>query len=630
MTRFAMLAALSSLATATGCQLVLGIEDTPDAEKVSTHVVAEGVIAGVDLRLRSGDVDETITIAADGTDDFSAQIYQGTTYDVSLVGAPPCVLGATASGTATADIMVELTCAGATQLTALALTSPTGQQPTLVAGTFMYAMTVSELQQLTRVTATPRSTSATLAIQGQAATAGVASAPITLTPGANTVTIVVDHPAGPALRSTYIVSVARAATLVEAYYGKAYAPSDFDDFGYAVAIDGDVMVVADVNQNSAVDPTDPGDLAAPQSGAAFIFRRTGGAWAHDGWLKAPNVDNADIFGSGVAISGDRIVVGAQLEDSGSTTDMTDDSVLNSGAAYVYRHDGSGWVFEAYLKAPVPRADARFGNAVAIDGDTIAVGAFQDTDVTAVSGAVYVYRRTGTTWAPEGTLHADVSNGAGRLGQSVAISGDIVAAGAYAGSGTLASSGIVRIYQRTGTTWAFDEQVEADTPLLAEDFGFAVGLSNGVLVVGAPATTIATAPGAAYVYRETAGTWVFEQKLEAGNKDNDDEYGTCVAIWGDTIAVGAWREDGPAAGIDPSTRTNGSTDSGAAYAYHHGVSWVQQHYLKASVPDASDGFGSSLAMSGDTLIVGAGGEASRSPTDPTNDAGTSVGAIYVFH
>ncbi len=421
--------AAAGVASATaGCQIIIGVDDTtevrPDAPMtgpdapgapdamppdagplVVARVRAEGLLGPVMVRLQAGAVDETITVDADGTAAFPTVIDNGGAYAVTLVGGLRA-LGPSATGTAAGDVTVDLACQGATRLTALTLDTLTGTQPTLVDGTFTYTMAVSELQQLTRVTASPRSPAATMTVQGVATAAGVASGPVGLTALTSNVTIVVDHPLSTALRSTYTVNVARTTTPAHVQYGKQN-PQAGDGFGWVLAIDGDRMIVGAPNEGSASDPSNPGDNGAPGSGAAYVYVRQGQDWVLEDCLKAPNAQGAGArgrrparpFGFTVGISGDRVVVGASSEDSG-TQNQADNSALSAGAAYVYRREGSAWVFEAYLKSPYPTGFGYFSSSVAISGDTIAIGARNESTRDAGGTAGARRGRTGPRVPPQ--------------------------------------------------------------------------------------------------------------------------------------------------------------------------------------------------------------------------------------
>lgn len=632
--------ALAALATFGGCTWVLGVDGTDEARPARITVRAEGVLQPVTVRLTGTAVDEMLVISGDGDAAFEALV--SPVYAVTLVGGPACALDANAAGVVAGDdITIDLACAGVTRLTALEVETITGMQPVVGAGT-SYVLDVSELQQFTRIRATPRSPRSTVTIQGAVVTPGLASSPIALTSGANAITLVVDHPLSEALRTTYTVSIGRGATLAHAAFGVAY-PQTYDLMGWSVGTDGERYISGAPTEDSATNPANPSDAGAPGSGAAYVFARQGTGWSLDGALKAPNAQANDLFGNAVAISGDRAVVGAPFEDSG-TTNLSDDSVSSAGAAYVFRRDSGGWVFEGYLKSPHPHVNGYFGWSVAIDGDTIVVGAYGEdqyagsTRTLTASGQAHVFQRSGTTWALQQSLGAELASGDGDgLGFAVAIQGDRIVAGAITAHRTVALAGAARIFSRTGTTWNLEAQVEASDPSGNDYFGASVALDRDSVVIGASAPVtpggnqVSDRPGAAYVFERAGGTWAQHQKLGASNADPDDEFGRSVAIAGDLVVVSALQEAEPGTGVGAPTNTNTAPNAGAVYVFQRGgTSWTQTRYVKGPDTEQDDNFGSSIAMSPrGVLVVGSPGDDSNGSA-PTDNSIAGAGACYVLH
>ena len=140
-----------------------------------------------------------------------------------------------------------------------------------------------------------------------------------------------------------------------------------------------IVVSSPLDDSSAVGVNGPQNNDRPGSGAAYVFRRSGTDWSQEAFLKASNPDEQDIFGRSVAISGDTIVVGADSEDSNASgVDglQNDNTLLSSGAAYVFARNGSTWTQQAYLKASNSGFSDTFGDPVAISGDVIVIGAGQ--------------------------------------------------------------------------------------------------------------------------------------------------------------------------------------------------------------------------------------------------------------
>src|SRR5262249_48569900 len=184
----------------------------------------------------------------------------------------------------------------------------------------------------------------------------------------------------------------------------------------------DTVVVGANQESSAATGVDgnQSDNSKVSSGAAYVFVRNGGAWTQQAYLKASNTDADDLFGFSVAISGDTVVVGAFGEDSAATGvngNQSDNSKPGSAAAYVFVRNGSTWTQQAYLKASNTDAGDRFGVSVAVSGDTVVVGANNESsgatgvngdqaDNSAFSaGAAYVFIRSGTVWSQQAYLKA---------------------------------------------------------------------------------------------------------------------------------------------------------------------------------------------------------------------------------
>ena len=389
------------------------------------------------------------------------------------------------------------------------------------------------------------------------------------------------------------------------------------------------------------------------------------------YLKASNTEAADRFGRSVAVSGDTIVVGAVQEDSSATGvngNQSDNSVPDSGAAYVFVLGGLTWQ-QAYLKASNTGRYDRFGNDVAISGDTIVVGASDENSSSAGvggdqsdesapdSGAAYVFVRSGFTWSQQAYLKASNAESSDLFG-SVAISGDTVIVGApYEGSSATGvngdqsnnsapRSGAAYVFVRSGGTWSQEAYLKASNTESGDEFGTSVAISGDTVVIGArdedsSSTGVggdqsdngAQQSGAAYVFVRSGSTWTQEAYLKASNTGAGDHFGHSVAISGETIVVGAPFEESSATGVDGDQSDNSAEVSGAAYVFvRSGSIWSQRAYLKASNTERDDGFGISVAISGDRIVVSAPWERSSATGvdgDQSDNSAEASGAAYVF-
>ncbi len=333
----------------------------------------------------------------------------------------------------------------------------------------------------------------------------------------------------------------------QAYLKASNTGAGGDQFGVAVAVEGDTVVVgANLEDSNATGVNgDQANNSAANSGAAYVFTRTGGVWSQQAYLKASNTGADDRFGYDVAVDGDTMVVGANLEDSNATGvngGQANNSASASGAAYVFTRTGGVWSQQAYLKASNTGADDYFGWAVAVDGDTIVVGAYQEdssatgvngdqvNNLAAQSGAVYVFTRTGGVWSQQAYLKASNTGAGDQFGRAIAVDGDTIVARAY-----------------------------------QED-------SSATGVNGDQTNNSASNSGAAYVFTRTGGVWSQQAYLKASNTEASDQFSSAVAVDGDTIVVGAVGEDSNATGVNGNQANNSAPDSGAAYIFHRcGVS-----------------------------------------------------------
>jgi hypothetical protein len=258
--------------------------------------------------------------------------------------------------------------------------------------------------------------------------------------------------------------------------------------------------------------------------------------------------------------------------------------------------------DVYVKASNTGAEDSFGGAIALSGDTLVVSASVEDgrsrgvngsqlDGVTDSGAVYVFVRDGNTWKQQAYLKASNADPHDHFGTDVAIAGDtLVVSAAWESSASRVING---------------DQANND----AHD------------------------SGAAYVFVRNNGVWTQQAYLKANNAGADDYFGDGVAIAGDTIVVGAPGENSAAAGVNGDGSDESKDSSGAAYVFvRGGGTWTQQAYLKASNPGFIDSFGFSVAISGDSIVVGAFGESSAATGvggNQADDSAQSAGAAYVF-
>jgi hypothetical protein len=477
-----------------------------------------------------------------------------------------------------------------------------------------------------------------------------------------------------AVRALESLEVGASSNGQEAYL-KASNTDSGDAFGISVSLSGDTMVVGAYGESSAASGMngDEADNSAAFAGAAYVFVRTRGAWTQQAYLKASNSEAGDGFGVAASICGDTIVIGAPAEDSAATGvngDESDNGATSAGAAYVFVRTGDTWSQEAYLKASNADASDFFGRSVALDGDTIVVGArFEDSAATGVNGdgtgngapsagAAYVFARSGSSWSQQAYLKASNTDPLDAFGASVSVSGDTVVVGAYeedaAATGvngdesdnSAERSGAAYVFVRTGSTWSQEAYLKASNADSEDLFGGAVSVSGDTIVAGAviesssatgvngdQSNNLGSFSGAAYVFVRTGGIWTQQAYLKASNAEPADSFGFSAVVSGDTIVIGAYREDGGATVVNGDESDNSMSKAGAAYVFvRAGDTWTQQAYLKAPNAETDDEFGRVASISGDTVVIGSYSEDSAATGvngDDSDNSEDGAGAAYVF-
>ena len=515
--------------------------------------------------------------------------------------------------------------------------------PGFNSGQLSYTSTVSFSTDMITITATPASNTATVTINGNT-TDSFSSVTLPLVIGENLFTITVNSGGS---TKQYRLTITRQDRFDVETYLKSNSPEAEDSFGTHIAISEDTVVIGAPGDDS--DGSSETDNSSLDSGAVFVFINNGNNWSQQAFIKASNSGDDDGFGTSVAVSGDTLVVGAPREDADGSSE-NDDSSMNSGAVYVFTRNGTSWTQQAYLKSSNLGTLDGFGSSVAIDGDTLLVGAvgedgdgnLETDDSVSGSGAVYAFTRTGTTWTQQTYIKASNPGAGDNFGHNVSMDADTAIVGApYERSDgsseaddSVISSGAAYVFFRTGTTWLQQAYLKAGNAAASNFFGFSVSVDGDFAVVGAPedssdgsseADASAVGSGSAHVFSRTGSAWSKQDYLKASNVEAGDGFGLSVVVNGDRIAVGAPGEDG-----NGSSETNNAlTDSGAAYIFlQSGNTWEQQNYIKAFNAGIEDIFGQSVDFDNDLLFVGAPDEDSDRISGQ-NDVAESAGAAYIY-
>jgi len=453
-------------------------------------------------------------------------------------------------------------------------------------------------------------------------------------------------------------------------YIKASNPDSGDSFGYAVALsdDGNTLAVSapfeDSNAAGPKNPEDPDyyssqdDDSARDSGAVYVFQRSGGEWNQQAYIKSPDPGSGDNFGTALSMSADGnfLVVGAPYEDSDGSGDPEDNSLANSGAAYVFSRNGDAWSFDAYLKASNPDIGDHFGCSLALsaDGITLAVGAsLEDSgdksdpedNSEEDSGAVYTFEWDVSSWIQTGYVKALLIDEGDQFGYAVSISeyGDYLLAGIpYEDIDTTETDqddGAAYVFKSTHTGWTAQALLHIDYNVSSNMIGSAVALSGAgdTAVLGG-----AQESGRAYVFYDMGVSWEESSNhLNAPGVLSEDMFGSALAFSGNAylFASGAPGESSTATGIDEEESDDDvdASSSGAVFLFKDkGVlDFELESKVKASNTEKDDLFGSSVAFdnTGSTLAVGAPGEdsgASGIGGNQDSNSASESGAVYIYN
>jgi len=357
------------------------------------------------------------------------------------------------------------------------------------------------------------------------------------------------------------------------------------------------------------------------------------------YFKASNTGVSYRFGNAVALSsdGNTMAVGAYSDDTYG---------LNAGAVYIFRYSGSAWTEEASIRASNARADSYFGEGLALssDGNTLAVGAKEESSSGLNAGAVYIFRYSGSAWTEEQFITASNKGKGDYFGGAVALSsdGNTLAVGAHHEDSGAKYSGAAYLFRySSGSAWTEEAFIKASNLGFAHNFGNAVALSSdgNTLAVGANEEngTGLDDAGAVYIYRYSVSAWTESALIRASNTGKGDLFGSAVALSsdGNTLAVGAYGEASNGTGVNSGTQANNSGGNGAAYLFRYSaLTWTQEAYIKPFCKDCGYSFGYEVALSsdGNTLAVGAYGDNTMAlgiGNHQANNLANGSGAVFLY-
>ena len=328
-----------------------------------------------------------------------------------------------------------------------------------------------------------------------------------------------------------------------------------DQFGYAVALSGSTIVIG-------------APYTAKGAGIVYIYAGSGASWKLESTLSNPAAKSGDNFGVDVAISGGTALVGS-----------LDQSNFSNGIAYTYVRSGSHWDKQATIDAP-PGDRYLFGEYVALSGATAVLSTLES----ASGPKVFIYRRSGNRWKRIATF-ADPGNYTfDYFGTAVALSGPTLVVGADGALGGDAQ-GAFYVYARSGSSWHQQAEIANPRGIYGASIGSAVAISGPFAIVGSEGGE------SAYVYVRSTSGW--HRRAELNDPDGGfNQFGFSAAISGSTAMVGA---------------NDWGSDAGRVFVYSRsGSRWIRRAALNGKHKVAGGGFGTSIAIAGNTALIGAPG------------------------
>ena len=360
----------------------------------------------------------------------------------------------------------------------------------------------------------------------------------------------------------------------------------YDNFGTSVAISKD--------ENTVIVGAAKDDTGDTNSGSAYIFTKSGSSWSQQAQIQGSDTSGFDEFGTSVSISedGNTVIVGAIGESASGSF---------AGSAYIFTRSGSTWSQQAKIQSSDIQAGDRFGNAVSIsdDGNTAIIGALNSAPGgSTVAGSAYIFTRSGSTWSQQAKLLASDKEDFDQFGWSVSISGsdgNTAIVGAPTEDTNGSNAGSAYIFTRSGSTWSQQAKIQASNAGSGDYFGESVSISDdgNTAIIGSPyEDSGGSNAGSVYIFTRSGSTWSQQARMQASDNSANAYFGnsTNISEDGDTVIVGAR-----------------NANNGAGYAYiftRSGSSWTQENKIQASNAGAGDQFGFSVAISAETVIVGA--------------------------
>jgi hypothetical protein len=384
------------------------------------------------------------------------------------------------------------------------------------------------------------------------------------------------------------------------------APADSTLFYGEYAFDGNFVLASTYK------------LGAGHGFGVDVLQVASGGFDHQATIPLPDSVNRD-FGHVLAVDGDTAVIGAD------TTFAPDPPIV--GSVFVYVRSGGSWALQQELKPPDGQIDAgrdvggdHFGETVAIQGDTLLVGApNKRVGNNDEQGVLYVFGRSGASWSLEQEISTPDGVADDVFGWNIALDGDTFVAGVPHRNGTaIPRQGALYVYVRSGTQWSLQQELFAPDPRDGDGMGNAVALLGDTAVAAAYTMDEPTSPGGggAYVWSRSGGTWSLQQKVYPTSVSLDSggttRIGASVGLTADTLLLGG-----------PSDVVGTAPDAGEVFVFDLGAGhWSQSQILRGSRSDQS--FGGRIHVVNDLALI-ENIPYTRAAAPAGDDAGTDAGA-----
>ena len=348
------------------------------------------------------------------------------------------------------------------------------------------------------------------------------------------------------------------------------------EYGYDIDTDGVTIVIGARGD----------DIAGTDSGSAKVFENIKGSWVEVISLSPGDADAMDNFGTAVAVDGDWLAVGAPFDD---------DEGNAAGAVYMYERVGGVWTFGVKLTPTQLVMGDKFGTAVALDGQRLAVGAPDDSDMGSDSGAVYMFEHTGSAWTWQRKIVVNDGSSNDEFGAAVDVSGDRVLIGSPFDDDVGVDSGSAYLFElTTARSWSQVAKLITLSGNANDEFGADVSIDGDLAVIGSRKHNhVGSESGVVYIFEPVARAWSETDMLSPETAASGDRFGNAVCVFGERLLVGARLDD------------DQGMSSGAAFLYKRSNgNWQLQTLLISDDVDTGEFFGWAVALHQDVAVVSA--------------------------